>query len=281
MIFSIAGNSILLAITDYTDDTNSSSYNQTLDKIDKGFTVIFIAEALIKVSAHGFVIHKKSYLRNPWNVLDFTVVLIGVISLIPNVPNLKSLRTLRVLRPLRSINAVPSMKRLVQTLLLSIPRMGYLVSFLLFFIFVFAILGVQLFKRDLYLRCRLTDSPVNGTWPYDESQKAICGGNYHCRTGTFCHELFEAGIPLSQDHVETWDFIQYGYLNFDNIGTASLQVFRVITLEGWTQVMYNFLDSSGFIAAIYFPMVVVLGSFFLLNLFLAVIMQTFSETSEA
>jgi hypothetical protein len=51
----------------------------------------------------------------------------------------------------------------------------------------------------------------------------------------------------------------------------------VITLEGWTGFMYNYIDSSGFIAGIYFPLLIVLGSFFLLNLFLAVIMETFSE----
>ncbi len=47
--------------------------------------------------------------------------------------------------------------------------MGYLVSFLMFFIIVFAILGIQLFQRDLYYRCRLTDEPINNltSWPYD------------------------------------------------------------------------------------------------------------------
>jgi hypothetical protein len=56
-----------------------------------------------------------------------------------------------------------------------------------------------------------------------------------------------------------------------------MSVFRVITLEGWTNVMYNYLVSSGVLAGIYFPIVVVIGSFFLLNLFLAVIMQTFTD----
>ena len=37
------------------------------------------------------------------------------------------------------------------------------------------------------------------------------------------------------------------------------------------------MDSTGFVAALYFPMLVILGSFFLLNLFLAVIMETFAE----
>lgn len=58
-----------------------------------------------------------------------------------------------------------------------------------------------------------------------------------------------------------------------------MAIFRVITLEGWTGYMYNYLDSSGFIACIYFPILVVMGSFFFLNLFLAVITDTFSENS--
>ena len=44
--------------------------------------------------------------------------------------------------------------------------------------------------------------------------------------------------------------------------------------------MYNYMDASGFLPAIYFPLCVVLGSFFLLHLFLAVIMETFSEQVE-
>ena len=43
--------------------------------------------------------------------------------------------------------------------------------------------------------------------------------------------------------------------------------------------MYNYMDSSGIIAALYFPLLVVIGSFFLLNLFLAVIMESFADMS--
>lgn len=43
--------------------------------------------------------------------------------------------------------------------------------------------------------------------------------------------------------------------------------------------MYNYLDSVGYISYIYFPLVVIIGSYFLLSLFLALIMQTFSEMS--
>jgi hypothetical protein len=81
------------------------------------------------------------------------------------------------------------------------------------------------------------------------------------------------------DKVEEWDFIFWGLLTFDNIGEAILAIFRVITLESWTYVMYNYMDASGIMAALYFPFLVVLGGFFLLNLFLAVIMESFEEMS--
>lgn len=175
MIASIAGNSVLLAITDYTDDDNVTNWNKRLEDIDRVFTVIFILEAVLKITAFGFVIHKRSYLRDAWNVLDFTVVIIGLISMLPNVPNLKSLRIMRVLRPLRSINAIPSMKRLIATLLQSIPRMGFLVVFVIYFLTIFSILGIQLFARDYYYRCRMTDYPITNidgltTWPIDDAQ---------------------------------------------------------------------------------------------------------------
>ena len=124
-----------------------TTWNQVLANIDNVFTAIYTLESALKMIAFGFVVHRKAYLRNSWNILDFTVVIIGLVNLIPNVPNLKSLRTMRVFRPLRSINAVPSMKRLASTLLLSLPHLGYLVGLLVFFIIMVSILGIQIFHR--------------------------------------------------------------------------------------------------------------------------------------
>lgn len=175
MILTIFGNSLCLALTDYQDEDTQTQWNKTLQKIDQVFTFIYTVECIIKILAFGFIVHKRSYLRDGWNILDFVVVIIGLISLLPDVPNLKSLRVMRILRPLRSINAVPSMKRQVATLIRSLPRMGYVVSLLFFFISVSAILGLQLFSRDLWQRCRLTDEPIkleNGkwSWPIDPEQ---------------------------------------------------------------------------------------------------------------
>ena len=123
----------------------------------------------------GFVVHHNSYLRDPWNWIDFIVVILGLVEFLPlggNASNFKALRTLRVLRPLRSINAVPEMRRLLSSLFSSLPKLAHAAAFLLFVIILFGILGTQLFSGDFYKRCRLTAEPVemDGTrhWPIDE-----------------------------------------------------------------------------------------------------------------
>ena len=100
-----------------------------LDSISLVFNILFIIEFLIKVLAKGLFIHKNSYFRDGLNIIDFTVVFTTIIeiSLIggnSNLKAIKALRALRALRPLRSINAIPSMKKLINILAKSIPKLS-------------------------------------------------------------------------------------------------------------------------------------------------------------
>ena len=85
---SIILNSILLATKDYKgnyDEEYESSWNDALDLIDVFFTVIFLIECLIKIIAMGFILHKKAYLRDAWNWIDFVIVVVSVASFTPGV----------------------------------------------------------------------------------------------------------------------------------------------------------------------------------------------------
>lgn len=142
IILLILLNSVMLALYDYTDRDSETTWNKTIDNIGNIFTYIFIGEAVIKIIAMGFFMHRNAYLRDYWNWLDFIVVCIGIVENIPGIPKLKALRTMRVLRPLRSVNAFPEMRRLIGSLLGSIPELGTAVVFLLFIFLLFGILGV-------------------------------------------------------------------------------------------------------------------------------------------
>ncbi len=77
----ILANSFCLAIFDYEDRDSLTQRNQVLNKITEILTYIFAVECSLKIAAMGFIFHKGSYIRDGWNLIDFTVVLLGLIEL--------------------------------------------------------------------------------------------------------------------------------------------------------------------------------------------------------
>ena len=88
-----------------------------------------------------------------------------------------------MLRPLRSITRIPGMRMVVSALIDSIPHLFSVACVLLIFVFVFGILGMQLFDGLLYNRCRLTSSPKDSIWLIDPQSLQLCGYNT-------CNEYF-------------------------------------------------------------------------------------------
>jgi len=78
------------------------------------FLAIYSAEMVIKTIAKGFLLNKYTYLRNPWNWLDFVVIASGYVTLVielgdfdVELGNLAGLRTFRVLRALKTVSIMP------------------------------------------------------------------------------------------------------------------------------------------------------------------------------
>jgi hypothetical protein len=57
---------------------NASTWNRSLTVMGYIFSFIFTVEAMIKIFAFGCYNGRKTYLKNPWNVLDFIIVIFGV-----------------------------------------------------------------------------------------------------------------------------------------------------------------------------------------------------------
>ena len=148
-------NSLLLASKQYEgnyDQKFISDWNQLLDLIDLIFSVIFLLECLIKILATGFIGHKKAYMRDGWNWIDFFIVCISMLIFIPGIGqnSLKALRTTRILRPLRSLHKLESMKRLIQTIFASIPGLFNVCVFQTFIFTIFAIISLNFFVGKQY-----------------------------------------------------------------------------------------------------------------------------------
>ena len=102
-----------------------------------------------------------------------------------------------------------------------------------------------------------------------------------CPSGAYCGHPIDYAISLQEDGISTDSTVNYGITTFTNIGKSLLTVFQVVTLDGWTKIMYTVFDSSNdLIAMIYFCLIVMLGSNFLINLILAVILDSFMKVQK-
>ncbi len=130
---------ILNAITLGLETSKSvmASYGDALLVIDQIVLAIFVAEIAVRMYVHGW-----RFWRDPWSLFDFSIV---AISLIPASGNLSILRALRIIRALRLISMVPSMRRVVSSLLAALPSMGSIIILLVLINYVFAVMATKLF----------------------------------------------------------------------------------------------------------------------------------------
>lgn len=106
-MFNIILNSVFLGFYDYTNNDSSYWGNSINIKLEFLFACVFTLEAFIKIIAYGFILEQGCYLRDPWNWLDFIVVITALLNFLPGMQNISGLRTFRIFRPLRSLSAFP------------------------------------------------------------------------------------------------------------------------------------------------------------------------------
>uniref|UniRef100_UPI00358FD224 voltage-dependent T-type calcium channel subunit alpha-1H-like n=1 Tax=Myxine glutinosa TaxID=7769 RepID=UPI00358FD224 len=288
-----------------------------LKSFDDFIFIFFAVEMVLKMVALG-VFGNRCFFGDTWNRLDFFIVMAGMMEYSLDMENvsLSAIRTVRVLRPLRAINRVPSMRILVTLLLDTLPMLGNVLLLCFFVFFIFGIVGVQLWAGLLRNRCFLqhnltrlnngsvlpqyyqTEADVANPFicslPHDNGMQR-CGGVLadrpmsprvpiclprHGRRGpngsVACSDWGDLYTECHTGHVNP----QNNAINFDNIGYAWIAIFQVITLEGWVDIMYYVMDAHSFYNFIYFILLIIVGSFFMINLCLVVIATQFSETKQ-
>ncbi|CAK6974288.1 voltage-dependent T-type calcium channel subunit alpha-1G [Scomber scombrus] len=308
-------NCVTLGMFQPCEDIDCNSKRcKILEDFDDFIFAFFAIEMVIKMVALG-IFGKKCYLGDTWNRLDFFIVLAGMLEYSINLQSVSfsAVRTVRVLRPLRAINRVPSMRILVTLLLDTLPMLGNVLLLCFFVFFIFGIVGVQLWAGLLRNRCFVED---NFSFPLsmeldkyyhtenDDENPFICSqprenGRRDCHSVPKLYEegLIQCNLDMysynSTDNTTCVNWNQYytncsagpvnpfkGAINFDNICYAWIAIFQVITLEGWVDIMYFVMDAHSFYNFIYFILLIIIGSFFMINLCLVVIATQFSETKQ-
>ncbi|XP_052593186.1 voltage-dependent R-type calcium channel subunit alpha-1E isoform X2 [Peromyscus californicus insignis] len=265
ILATIIANCIVLALEQHLPEDDKTPMSRRLEKTEPYFIGIFCFEAGIKIVALGFIFHKGSYLRNGWNVMDFIVVLSGILATAGTHFNthvdLRTLRAVRVLRPLKLVSGIPSLQIVLKSIMKAMVPLLQIGLLLFFAILMFAIIGLEFYSGKLHRACFTNNSGIlEGFDPPHPCGVQGCPAGYECKD---------------------WIGPNDGITQFDNILFAVLTVFQCITMEGWTTVLYNTNDALGATWNwLYFIPLIIIGSFFVLNLVLGVLSGEFAKERE-
>ena len=192
----------------------SDQYGHLLTLGNQVILGVFIVEAITKMVALAPRSHR--YFLDGWNVFDFTII---VFSLVPATGAFAMIARLgRLLRVLRLISTIKDLRLIVAALVKSLPNVGHILMLMSIIVYIYAIVGFQLFHE---------------------------------------HDP------------EHWR----------NIGISVLTLFEIITLEGWVEVNGKAMELSPF-AWVYFVSFVIVGTFVVVNLFIAVVINNLDRAKE-
>uniref|UniRef100_A0A8C3TF97 Ion transport domain-containing protein n=1 Tax=Chelydra serpentina TaxID=8475 RepID=A0A8C3TF97_CHESE len=149
----IIANCIVLALEQHLPDEDKTPMSERLDDTEPYFIGIFCFEAGIKIIALGFAFHKGSYLRNGWNVMDFVVVLTGILAKVGSDFDLRTLRAVRVLRPLKLVSGIPSLQVVLKSIMKAMIPLLQIGLLLFFAILIFAIIGLEFYMGKFHTTC--------------------------------------------------------------------------------------------------------------------------------
>ncbi|KAM8910912.1 voltage-dependent T-type calcium channel subunit alpha-1I-like [Spinachia spinachia] len=268
-----------------------------------------------KMFAMGLYGHKESYLCNRWNRLDLLINLGEFFDFFMDYLGLH-LQVSQVLGPLRLISRVASMRDIVSALLIIFPMLANVLCLYMFVVHIFGVIGVQLWAGRLRNRCFLGEDPTAMynvslspyyVTKYGEFQPFLCSPEG--TSGRHCSE-----VPANRENDQTcslappapsvfgftgagtnacvnWNALynvcragaqnpNNGATNFDNIGFAWINIFQVVTLEGWSNIMFYVMHVYSFWSFLYFIPVAIMGSFIMMNVCAVVIATQFSDNLE-
>jgi voltage-gated sodium channel len=195
-----------------TSSALRADYGPLLKRFNLLVLVIFIAEMMLKLAAHGR--RPWRYFHDGWNVFDFAIVALCCLPM--DAQFAAVLRLARGLRLLRLVTALPRLQLLVGALLKSLGAMGYVSLLLALMFYIYGVAGVHLF------------------------------GGHDAR-------------------------------HFGSLGAALMSLFRMITLDNWSDLFDAARAGAPMAAALYFVSFILLGTMIMLNLFIGIIMNSMSE----
>ncbi|EKM51356.1 uncharacterized protein PHACADRAFT_263446 [Phanerochaete carnosa HHB-10118-sp] len=239
--------------------------------------------------SHDSTQRNLPYLRHSWTRIDFVAVLsfwicfgLAAAGVEHGSYHIGIFRALSVLRTTRLLAITSGTTTIMRSLKTARPLLASVAYFVLFAMVMFSIIGIQSFEGSFRRSCHLL--PTGGEDNIDLGQQ--CGAYIDPNTldvvpyislENTTHTNVKGFVcPLGQVCMENPGNPETGVESFDTIYYSALQVFIVSSSNGWSPLMYAMMDSEFFISCFFFIVCIIVLNFWLINLFVAVITNTFS-----
>ncbi|XP_067265036.1 sodium leak channel non-selective protein isoform X1 [Chanodichthys erythropterus] len=253
--------------------------------LDTLLMFLYTAEMIAKMHIRGIIKGENSYVKDRWCMFDGFMVVFLWVSLVLQVFEIAEIvdqmspwGMLRIPRALVMIRAfriyfrfeLPR-TRITNILKRSGEQIWSVSIFLLFFLLLYGILGVQMFGTFNH-HC-VTNDTQNGsvTWNSLAIPDTHCSPNgegYQCPAGFKCVDLEDFGLSRQE----------LGYSGFNELGTSIFTVYEAASQEGWVFIMYRAIDSfPRWRSYFYFITLIFFLAWLVKNVFIAVIIETFAE----
>ena len=135
--FIIIVNSLLIGLE--TSSEVMTKYGLIIDAFDMVILVMFTIEIVLKL-----FIYRLKFWTNPWDIFDFIVI---AISILPAAGSFSIFRALRIIRTLRLLKTLPKLRLIIESLLHSIPSIGWIGVLLVIIYYIFGVVGTNLFSE--------------------------------------------------------------------------------------------------------------------------------------
>eukprot|EP00281_Chroomonas_sp_CCMP1168_P027748 CAMPEP_0206246660 /NCGR_PEP_ID=MMETSP0047_2-20121206/19385_1 /ASSEMBLY_ACC=CAM_ASM_000192 /TAXON_ID=195065 /ORGANISM="Chroomonas mesostigmatica_cf, Strain CCMP1168" /LENGTH=603 /DNA_ID=CAMNT_0053672113 /DNA_START=264 /DNA_END=2072 /DNA_ORIENTATION=+ len=261
---------------------------EILDVFNLVLTGVFTFEFVVQVMDKGLVMHQGAYLRNSWNLTDSLVLGLSWIDIsgLSQTRQARVLRLGRALRPLRLIKRNEGMRLIVDALLATWRPVSMIFLLALCVTTVFAIIGMAMFKGT-FSRC--TDVTVQ--WPRGRSD---------CSGLAWAMPMLVRGPGIDFDSMEGFDVSQAFAMpavwdapteNFDSFFRAFVSLLAVNTFNYGEMLVAASAstekdimpkhDHNAILAGIFFVVYTIASALFVMNLFVAFIIDGFNQLRQA
>ena len=200
---------------------------------------------MMQVLAYGLLMHPGSYLRDGWCQLDFVVVFLAWLPILyPSFSNFSAFRSVRALRPLRALKRVPGMPVLVKSIIDAVPRLFTVAALCGVVLFVFGIVGVEIFKGSLHHHCT---SDIDGASGGDAALSDDGTGldnddasSIMLAAGDLCNPDGDVAATCGAGRgcVYYAASARANTMSFDHMGVAFVALLQAITFDDYVVIMY-------------------------------------------